>query len=426
MQIEVVGDRVRQGRILRRLTNAEVAEAMAWSQATQTRTEKSTSRELDESTAAKLARTLRVPIGFLTATATAPLSDDSLRYRAPRSTTQQEKQYLTEFARFAGELAFWLDNQHRLPPVRVPRLPAVEDPTTAACAAREVLGFAANEPITHLTHAIERQGVPVVMRVPPRRDYDRWEKDGDASIEIPERGERHFGCSTWIGQYQDRPFVFLRAISSWERTRWTVAHELGHVALHHSELPSDAEVAASRFASELLAPASIIRNELENHVTLADLVPLKLKWGISIGALIRHLLYSKLITSDRANALQKQLYTRINPTTGRTWGVDEPGWDNRQPERPRLLSRWAERCVGTANPNAIENLTGKFPSDLVESIFAGQRGRLSAQAASLKESDRKGSTEDNHNVIDLSSRRRGYDRSTITPDEPDEGGAAKA
>lgn len=68
--------------------------------------------------------------------------------------------------------------------------------------------------------------------------------------------------------------------------------------------------------------------------TLGDLVDVKAKWRISLGALIIHLRESKLIDEARADTLQRQLYTRVNPETGHTWGKTEPGWNSRTPERP--------------------------------------------------------------------------------------------
>ena len=108
----------------------------------------------------------------------------------------------------------------------------------------------------------------------------------------------------------------MRAVSSWERTRWTLAHEVGHVLLHHNGLRSGAEEEAGRFASELLAPIASIREELPGSITLSALRAIKSRWGISMGALVRHLYVNKLISDERWRTLQRQLYTRKNQETG--------------------------------------------------------------------------------------------------------------
>lgn len=61
------------------------------------------------------------------------------------------------------------------------------------------------------------------------------------------------------------------------------------------------------------------------HQPLDRLIPVTLKWGISLSALIMYLRESKLIDEHRAAMLQRQLYTRINTETGRTWERPNPG-----------------------------------------------------------------------------------------------------
>ena len=174
-------------------------------------------------------------------------------------------------------------------------------------------------------------------------EYWDTDEDGPAGLLT----EKHLGCSARTGEYRERPLVLLRALDSWERTRWTVAHEIGHLLLHrYGDVSDDQEREASRFASELLAPAEVLAKEVPPVPTLSDLVDAKVKWRISLGALIIHLRESKLIDEVRADTLQRQLYTRINSETGHTWGKTEPGWNARTPERPRLLRRWMEECYG--------------------------------------------------------------------------------
>ena len=147
----------------------------------------------------------------------------------------------------------------------------------------------------------------------------------------------------------------------------------GHLLLHRQRLSLDAEAEASRFAGEFLAPARLIASELSQPVTLATLISLKQKWGISLGALLPHLWHSGLISKERFEALRTQLYTRINPDTGRTWGFDEPGWRDRDAERPRLLSAWTERCFGSSNPNAVALAVPELPPDLLGEMLKEQR-----------------------------------------------------
>ncbi len=179
-----------------------------------------------------------------------------------------------------------------------------------------------------------------------------------------------------------------------------MAHEIGHVVLHRPAVPNDgdaAEETANRFANELLAPVEVIRDELPSTVTLFSLLDMKAKWGISLGALISHLYANSLITSQRRDTLRAQLYARPNPQTGTTYGVHEPGWSDREPERPSMLRHWLERTVGTAQPEVVAALSGTWPADLVADMLAEQRPTRTTKPAERRAVPAR--------VVDIASRR---------------------
>ena len=390
----VYGERVRQARTLSRMTATSVAKEMRWSPPSQTRLEQSLERDLPAETVRQLSSHLNVTPAFLAKAPSSPLGISDLRFRAPKSTAVNEKHFLVEMARLSGEFAEWLDGQHHLPPVRLPRLRHDDSIETAAQVVRAEADLSATQPVPRLLPLIERRGGVVVMRSRQlQTETDSWAAEGDFTIEAPERGERHFGASAWTGSFSERPVIVMRSIKSWERIRWTLAHELGHLVLHHETLPIEAEMQASRFASEFLAPASALRKELTKHVTLIELVNVKLKYGISLGALIRHLDYSGLVSEVRAQALRDQLYTRIDASTGRTWGAVEPGRDAWRIERPQLLRRWLQHCTGTSTARELEAVCPEWPAWLMRSVLSetahGPQGR------SVKPDDPATSTETN-------------------------------
>ncbi|WP_425296936.1 hypothetical protein [Nocardia abscessus] len=71
----------------------------------------------------------------------------------------------------------------------------------------------------------------------------------------------------------------------------------------------------------------------------------------------------------------------------------EPGWDAREVERPRLMSRWVERCYGATSAAMLAPHQLIWPQDLLEDFLAGQRaapGRAAPMVgASAPTSDRK-------------------------------------
>ena len=272
--------------------------------------------------------------------------------------------------RLTSELVDWLDERRHLPPVKV-SLTSKDSPRTvdAAQEMRTMLGIPNVTPIEYLTHPAERAGIVVVVR--RRALSDGWAGEWESHHE-----ERHEGCSAWIGEFRERPLIVMRSVPTWEKTRWVLAHELGHLYLHAGRtlVSEAAEEQASRFASELLAPIDQLVLELPRVVTLTALLKLKFKWGISLAALIRHLHGNDVISDQRRKTLYDQLYTRRNPETGRSFGVTEPGWDQRLPERPRLIAAWSKHITGSLVPEAIASASRIFPPDLLMSILNEQRG----------------------------------------------------
>ncbi len=399
METTAYGDRIRAARILRGWKSVDLAEEMHWSPSRQTTIEQSETVQLETQILSLLAEKLKFPERFFTAQPSAALSPEELLFRAPVATTKREKAYLAEFVRIVGEVLAWLDTYHRLPPVRLPSLSADTPVDEAAAKTREALGISPGQPIGNLIHRLERAGLPIVAR-----DLVAWEKfalPGGAEVTMT---ERHLGYSARVGEHSDRPVTILRANESWERTRWTVAHEAGHVVLHGSVLPRNAESQASAFASELLAPAEALRPEMPRHVTLAALTEMKLRWGISIGALILHLSAHHLINDERKTTLQRQLFIRKNPETGRSWGKDEPGRNARSVEQPTLIATWMERCLGGAMPNLVATLSGGvWPPDLLAQIISGQR--IHSSRAQAPQENMAGRTNESE-VVSLNEWRR--------------------
>jgi hypothetical protein len=165
----------------------------------------------------------------------------------------------------------------------------------------------------------------------------------------------------------------------------------------------ESELEASAFASELLAPIEEITKDLPRIVTLTTLLDLKFEWGISLAALIRHLHVNGVITDQRQKTLYDQLYTRKNPETGRSFGATEPGWDKRDPERPRLIAAWLERIVGSAIPEVVASTSGIFPSDMLGSILNEQR----KAPARVKNTARDKPSTDDRRVVYLRDRLAG-------------------
>lgn len=200
----------------------------------------------------------------------------------------------------------------------------LEDIERAACECRDLwrLGRAA---VPDLALAIEGAGVILVR-----------EETDVAQIE---------GLSAW-SEVLGRPIVLLSADKdNGYRSRFDLAHELGHLILHrHVQRPYERdrhkllEKQAHQFAGAFLLPAETFANEVRTPPTLDDLLLIKRRWGVSVGAIVMRLRALRIINDEAAQVLFKRRSAR--------WGAkSEPGDGDRAPEWPRLLRRTIDLLV---------------------------------------------------------------------------------
>jgi Zn-dependent peptidase ImmA (M78 family)/DNA-binding XRE family transcriptional regulator len=172
------------------------------------------------------------------------------------------------------------------------------------------------------------------------------------------QGENVEAFSFWNGP---RPFVFMASEKeAGVRSRYDLAHELGHLVLHRWVEQSDLEDRATlkaiereadKFAGAFLLPSTSFPNEV--YTTRLDaFVPLKERWKVSIQAMVFRCRDLDLIDDDQALNLYKQI-------SFRRWRKKEPLDDPRKIplEQPRLLKRAVELVLesGKKHPEDILN-----------------------------------------------------------------------
>ncbi len=150
--------------------------------------------------------------------------------------------------------------------------------------------------------------------------------------------EQDFGSSRVDGlsQWSDSTAVILlNSALPTDRKRLTLAHELGHLALHSSYADEDVEGQANEFAAEFLMPAIEIAPMLRQRLTLERLVNLKRHWGVSMQSLIERAHGLGTLTSTQRSTLYKALSAR---------GIrsHEPVSGELVPEVPRLTQHISE------------------------------------------------------------------------------------
>lgn len=155
------------------------------------------------------------------------------------------------------------------------------------------------------------------------------------------------------------PIIFINCSLPGDRQRFSVAHELGHIILHHHlSVPHEGmEEEADRFASELLMPASQISYQLKGISSLRDVASLKPTWKVSMAALIERAARLGKITPGR----RKYLWTMLSREGYRQ---NEPY--PLQPEEPSLIKEIIESHLDDLEYtwDQLSDLLGPEPDEL--------------------------------------------------------------
>lgn len=145
------------------------------------------------------------------------------------------------------------------------------------------------------------------------------------------------GLSAWL---DDRPYILVSDDVSAVRTRFDVAHELGHLILHKSITETTRnttgmhqflESQAHRFAAAFTFPRRSFARETVPG-TLDHFVQLKPRWRLSVKMMIHR-------TADLDLASEEVLTTLYRRYSWRRWASAEPMDNEIEQERPRLLAK---------------------------------------------------------------------------------------
>ncbi|MGD1148207.1 MAG: XRE family transcriptional regulator [Thermoanaerobaculaceae bacterium] len=352
------GYRLKQARDLRRITQSQLAFDLGVHQSAIAKIEQDNFRPSDE-LLGRIALHTGFPKSFFNSEDTVEFPEGSLVfYRKRAKLTAGDANYLYQLAHLAFEHLFARNaGKVRGIPVTLPRL-TDEDVITAARLTRNALKLEPLVPIRGLIRRIEHAGV-VCIAV--------------STKEIEEFDAFSTGVEKW-------PVIVFDATKPIDRIRLSAGHETGHLVLHQAVkgTSADTEDEAKAFAAELLMPEEAMRAELVLPLTLTSLFDLKLRWGVSMQALIVRAHTLKIITSNQYRHLMISL-------SRRRWRKDEPGSDQLPPEKPRQLRQMAEMLYGgDVRRLALE---AGLPSELAMSLLetgAGERPLVFAEPSVLQ------------------------------------------
>jgi len=195
------------------------------------------------------------------------------------------------------------------------------------------------DPIENLMEVSENHGFTVILVEGP--------ESFDAAVFIDEK----YG-----------PIIALKRGVSKDRQRFTLAHELGHYFILKKESDSiclNAEMKANRFASALLIPSSVLKNDMggkRSTLSFDELYMLHQKYGVSISAL--------LLRMESLGFISHDLMKKLN-AYDKTAKIDKNFTHSQGKEEPRLVRKLVYRAV------AEGYITGRKGNELLEDGFFG-------------------------------------------------------
>lgn len=126
------------------------------------------------------------------------------------------------------------------------------------------------------------------------------------------------------------PIIFLNRAFPSDRRRLTLAHEFGHIIMHRESRPN-MESEAYDFAGEFLMPEREIKHTMY-PLTVDKLARMKLKWGVSMAAILKH--------GERIGAVKERYYRYLYMQLGKSgYRTTEPYSDKIAKEPATKITR---------------------------------------------------------------------------------------
>ena len=242
-----------------------------------------------------LADNLDFPIAFFYGDDLLEVPTEGAHFRAPLSISKQRKAQIRAITQLAMHFRAWLETQFILPEATIPHYPDLHPEQAAAVVRRDWdLGIL---PIGDMIALLEAHGAIVFGLPQDCREIDAF--------------------SFWCGEY---PYIFLNAQKSPERTRFDVAHELGHLVQHTRKRTGDKdhESEAMQFAAAFLMPRESVLPHAAGIHSIRQVIQAKHIWRVSTTALTRRLHDLSL----------------VNAATYKDWSIRQSrlGYRTREPE----------------------------------------------------------------------------------------------
>ncbi len=353
-------DRFREARLSRGLSANDIAAAVGITRQAVSKYETGLA-EPSSQTLNAIADFLEMPISYFYK----PLSIQGGRgttfYRSLKTNSSKAKDIMNVKSSWAAQIADILSEDIIFPEVDLPSLPDLHREYTLDDI-EELAAFTRNywklgtAPIANMSRLLESHGV-IVATI----------KTGHVETDA---------CSAFINS---RPFIFLDIEKECAvRTRFNMAHELGHLLLHgyitqveleDKKLCKRIEQEANRFASCFLLPRNEFLADIRS-TALESFLPLKKKWKVSIQAMVYRCQELNIFSDSQLIYIQKQL-------SARRWKKNEPYDDEWSCETAIVLQKALKMLIdrGDYTKEAFVSLL-RLPAKEIEELCSLPKGYL--------------------------------------------------
>lgn len=350
----LVPERFREARLSRGMTASELADHVSISRQSISKYELGTGEPSAQILDA-ISIQLGVPVSFFYK----PLSTSENRgttfFRSLKTNAARAKEIMSIRGQWATDIARVLSEDIVFPAIDFPDLPnaqsqltefSLDDIEDIAMHIRECWNLGTS-PISNMARTLELHGV-IICTI----------KTGFAETDA---------CSAYVG---GRPFIFLDTQKECAvRTRFNMAHELGHLILHghisqadleQKDVLNRVEHEANQFASCFLLPRNSFLVDVRS-TSLQSFLPLKRKWKTSIQSMIYRCKDLALFSDSQWLYIQKQI-------SAKRWRKNEP-FDDEWPCEDASILRTAVKMLIERGDYSKEEFVSLFrlsPSDVEE------------------------------------------------------------
>lgn len=376
MALRINGERLKEARLFNHMTMSALADQVGVSKQMISKYEHNKS-EISAKVFQKIVQTLSFPMYFFTDTEKVHFKDDGTFYRSRLTVTQSDKQPSKTYKKAAAYLRDYFENYIDFPELDVD-MELDGSPEEATDELRKLWGLD-DRPINDIVDLMERHGLIIV------------------NVEF--NSNKIDARSGYVQIGDNRYYVVLvnSEKQNFFRDQFTLAHELGHYAMHAKVYHPQEEMLgqdyrnieneANAFASAFLMPKESFTHDVtENgYVDLNTFINLKSKWNVSIAAMIHRARDLELIDDNKYVKFQKQI-------SYRGWRVKEIMDDEKLMSQPKALTQAFElleehNVVSPNNLNdELRNAYGiVFPNKILSQVLGIDLEEFRGSIVQMKE-----------------------------------------